>query len=42
MRRSLLLSKKSQKGFGWSLSELFLHIEEKIPKDFKIFDDEHY
>lgn len=34
--------KKIAEGFGWSMSELFSHIEEKMPKDFKIFDDGHY
>ena len=31
--------KKIAEGFGWSMSELFTHIEDKMPKDFKIFDD---
>lgn len=38
----LVTLKKIAEGFGWSLSELFEHIEEKLPKNFKIFDDEHY
>lgn len=38
----LVTLKKIAEGFGWSLSELFLHIEEYLPEDFKIFEDEHY
>lgn len=38
----LVTLKKIAEGFGWSMTELFAHIEEKIPKDFKIFEDEHY
>ena len=38
----LVTLKKIAEGFGWSLSELFQHIEKKFPNDFKIFDDEHY
>lgn len=38
----LVTLKKIAEGFGWSLSELFEHIEEKLPKNFKIFDEEHY
>lgn len=38
----LVTLKKVAEGFGWSLSELFEHIEEKLPNNFKIFDDEHY
>lgn len=38
----LVTLKKIAEGFGWSLSELFEHIEEKLPNNFKIFDDEHY
>ena len=38
----LVTLKKIAEGFGWSLSELFQHIEEKLPEDFKIFDDDHY
>lgn len=38
----LVTLKKIAEGFGWSLSELFGHIEEKLPNNFKIFDDEHY
>jgi len=38
----LVTLKKIAEGFGWSMSELFLHIEEKLPEDFKIFEDEHY
>ena len=38
----LVTLKKIAEGFGWSLSELFERIEEKLPNNFKIFDDEHY
>ena len=38
----LITLKKIAEAFGWSMEELFKHIEENIPKDFKIFDDEHY
>lgn len=38
----LVTLKKIAEGFGWTMAELFTHIEEKLPKDFKIFDDEHY
>uniref|UniRef100_UPI004028F93E helix-turn-helix domain-containing protein n=1 Tax=Candidatus Scatousia sp. TaxID=3085663 RepID=UPI004028F93E len=38
----LVTLKKIAEGFGWSMAELFSHIEEKMPRDFKIFDDEHY
>lgn len=38
----LVTLKKIAEGFGWSVSELFKHIEEKLPDDLKIFDDEHY
>ena len=38
----LVTLKKIAEGFGWSLSELFKHIEEKLPNDLKIFEDEHY
>lgn len=38
----LVTLKKIAEGFGWSLSELFGYIEEKLPNNFKIFDDEHY
>lgn len=38
----LVTLKKIAEGFGWSMTELFSHIEEKLQKDFKIFDDEHY
>ena len=38
----LVTLKKIAEGFGWSMAELFFHIEEKMPRDFKIFDDEHY
>lgn len=34
--------KKIAEGFGWSMAELFEHIEENIPENFKIFDAEHY
>nr|QGT49812.1 hypothetical protein Melaina855_1990 [uncultured Candidatus Melainabacteria bacterium] len=38
----LVTLKKIAEGFGWSLSELFQHIEDKLPENFKIFDEEHY
>ncbi|MBR1424292.1 helix-turn-helix transcriptional regulator [bacterium] len=38
----LVTLKKIAEAFGWSMSELFRHIENEIPKNFKIFDDEHY
>lgn len=38
----LVTLKKIAEGFGWSLFEFFGHIEEKLPNNFKIFDDEHY
>lgn len=38
----LVTLKKIAEGFGWKLSELFQHIEEKLPEDFKFFDEEHY
>lgn len=38
----LVTLKKIAEGFNWSLGELFINIEKKLPKDFKIFDDEHY
>ncbi len=38
----LVTLKKIAEGFGWSLSELFQRIEEKLPPNFKIFEDEHY
>ena len=38
----LVTLKKIAEGFDWSLSELFRHIEDQFPNDFKIFDDEHY
>ena len=38
----VILLKKIAEAFGWSLSELFARIEEKLPPDFKVFDDEHY
>lgn len=38
----LVTLKKIAEGFGWSMAELFSHIEEKMPRNFKIFDDEHY
>ncbi len=34
--------KKIAEGFGWSMAELFEHIEENMPENFKIFDAEHY
>lgn len=38
----LVTLKKIAEGFGWSMSELFSHIERIIPGDFKIFEEEHY
>lgn len=38
----LITLKKIAEGFGWSMSELFSHIEKIIPGDFKIFEEEHY
>lgn len=38
----LITLKKIAEGFGWSMSELFLHIEQKLPQDLKIFSPEHY
>ena len=36
------LKKKIAEGFGWSMAEFFKNIEDKLPKDIKIFDEEHY
>lgn len=38
----LVTLKKIAEGFGWKMSELFSHIEETMPEDFKIFTPEHY
>ena len=38
----LVTLKKIAEGFGWSMQELFQHIEEKLPYDLKIFEEEHY
>ena len=38
----LITLKKISEAFGWSMEELFKRIEENMPKDFKIFEDEHY
>lgn len=38
----LVTLKKIAEGFGWSLAELFKNIESKLPKDLKIFEDDHY
>lgn len=38
----LVTLKKIAEGFGWSLSEFFLHVEEILPENIKIFEDEHY
>lgn len=38
----LITLKKISEGFGLPLSELIKYIEEKIPQDFKILDDENY
>ncbi len=34
--------KKIAEAFGWSMSELFENIEKELPKNFKIYEDEHY
>ena len=38
----LVTLKKIAEGFGWTMAELFSHIEERLPENFRIFDDEHY
>ena len=38
----LVTLKKIAEGFGWSMTEFFKNIEDKLPKDIKIFDEEHY
>lgn len=38
----LVTLKKIAEGFGWSMPEFFKKIEEKIPNDLNIFDEEHY
>lgn len=38
----LVTLKKIAEGFGWSMCEFFKYIEAKLPKDCKIFEDEHY
>lgn len=38
----LVTLKKISEGFGLTLSDFFKSIELKLPKDFKIFEDEHY
>lgn len=38
----LITLKKIAEGFGWEISELFLKIQEKIGKNFKIFNSDHY
>lgn len=38
----LVTLKKIAEGFGWSLAELFSNIESRLPKDLKIFEEEHY
>jgi len=34
--------KKIAEAYDWSMSELFLNIEKKLPANFKIFGKEHY
>ena len=34
--------KKIAEAFGWSLSELFENIEKRLPRNYKIFEEEHY
>lgn len=41
-RTSACNLKKIAEGFGWSMAEFFKNIEDKLPKDIKIFDEEHY
>lgn len=38
----LVTLKKIAEAFGWSMAQLFENIEKKLPKDFKIFDEDHY
>lgn len=38
----LVTLKKIAEGFGWSLAEFFSEIEKRIPRNFKIFEDDHY
>ena len=38
----LITLKKIAEGFGWSMTELFKHIEERLPRDLKIFSEDHY
>jgi len=38
----LVTLKKIAESFGWSMSELFKHIEQLQKSDYKIFDEEHY
>lgn len=38
----LVTLKKIAEAFGWSMTELFRNIENQIPNDFQIFNDEHY
>ncbi|MGN0031105.1 MAG: helix-turn-helix domain-containing protein [Candidatus Gastranaerophilaceae bacterium] len=38
----LVTLKKIAEAFGWSMAELFYNIENKLPNDFHIFNDEHY
>lgn len=38
----LVTLKKIAEGFGWSMTEFFKNIEDKLPKDIKIFDEDHY
>ena len=38
----IITLKKIAEAFGWSMSELFENIEKELPKNFKIYYDEHY
>lgn len=38
----LITLKKIAEALGFSMTELFDNIEKKLPKNFKIFEDEHY
>lgn len=38
----LVTLKKIAEGFGWSMEELFRHVEERLPDNLLVFNDEHY
>ncbi len=38
----LVTLKKIAEAFGWSMAELFQHVENRLPENFQIFDEEHY